>query len=142
MPYSAVLLGLAGLIPFIAMPIALQFNLLSTTQSASYFVQYSAVLLSFFGGVHWWDAVSNQRYGKQMYIAMLPTIIGWLCLVFSYDIKALGVLSMSYVAILVYDKFTLVLPKDQIVSYISLRMALTTVVVVTHAWMIWLLSGS
>ena len=130
MPYSVVLLGVAGLIPFLAMPIAYSI----------YFMQYSAVLLSFFGGIHWWDSISNQRYGKQMYIAMLPSIVGWLCLVFSHDPKTLGVLSLSYVAILVYDKFTLSLPKDQIVSYISLRIALTSVVVISHAWMIYLIT--
>jgi len=140
MPYSAVFLGIAGLIPFVAMPLAYQFSLMSLTQSASYFVQYSAVLLSFFGGVHWWDAISNQRYGKQMLIAMLPTIVGWLCLVFSYDVKVFGVLSLSYVAVLVYDKFTLSLPKEQVMSYISLRMLLTSVVVLCHAWMIYLLA--
>lgn len=140
MPYSALFLGIAGLIPFIAMPLAYQLNLFSITQSTAYFVQYSAVLLSFFGGIHWWDSVSNQRYGKQMYIAMLPTIVGWLCLVFANDVKVLGVLSLSYVALLVYDKFTLSMPKDQVVSYISMRMGLTTVVVLCHAWMIYLLA--
>ena len=124
MPYSAVFLGIAGLIPFVAMPMAYQLNLLSLTQSAVYFVQYSAVLLSFFGGIHWWDAISNQRYDKQMLIAMLPTIVGWLCLVFSHDVKVFGVLSLSYVAVLLYDKFTLSLPKKQVVSYISLRITL------------------
>jgi len=122
------------------MPLAYQFNLLPLTQSAVYFVQYSAVLLSFFGGIHWWDAISNQRYDKQMFIAMLPTIIGWLCLVFSNDVKVFGVLSLSYVAVLMYDKFTLSLPKEQVVSYISLRMGLTSVVVVCHAWMIYLIA--
>ncbi|HAX27570.1 MAG TPA: DUF3429 domain-containing protein, partial [Alteromonas macleodii] len=34
MPYSAVFLGIAGLIPFVAMPLAYQLNLLSLTQSA------------------------------------------------------------------------------------------------------------
>ena len=140
MPYSALGLGLAGLIPFIAMPLAYVFNILSITQSATYFVQYSAVLLSFFGGVHWWDSISNQRYDRQMYLAMLPTIVGWLCLVFASDVKVVGVLSLSYVAVMLYDKFTLSLPKDQIVSYIGLRMGLTTVAVVSHAWMIFLLS--
>ncbi len=128
MPYSAVFLGIAGLIPFVAMPLAYQLNLLSLTQSAVYFVQYSAVLLSFFGGIHWWDAISNQRYDKQMLVAMLPTIIGWLCLVFSHDVKVFGVLSLSYVAVLIYDKFILSLPKEQIVSYISLRMVLDSLI--------------
>lgn len=140
MPYSVVSLGIAGLLPFICMPLAYQLGVFSLTQSATYFVQYSAVLLSFFGGIHWWDAISNQRYDRQMYIAMLPTIIGWLCLAFANDLKVLGVLSLSYVAVLIYDKFTLSLPKGEIVSYISLRMGLTSVVVVCHAWMIYLLA--
>lgn len=140
MPYSAVLLGLAGLIPFVCLPLAYVLNGLSLTHSALYFIQYSAVLLSFFGGVHWWDAMKKQAFDKQMYIAMLPTIIGWLCLVFSHRVEVLGVLSLCYVAILMYDKFTLSLPKVQIVSYISLRIGLTTVVVIAHAWMIYLIT--
>ena len=75
-----------------------------------------------------------------MFIAMLPTIIGWLCLVFSNDVKVFGVLSLSYVAVLMYDKFTLSLPKEQVISYISLRMGLTSVVVICHAWMIYLIA--
>ena len=50
MPYSAVLLGIAGLIPFLFLPLSYVFNWLSLTQSALYFIQYSAVLLSFFWG--------------------------------------------------------------------------------------------
>lgn len=140
MPYSVVMLGIAGLIPFLAMPLAYSLNMLSLSQTAVYFIQYSGVLLSFFGGIHWWDALSNQRYGKQMYIAMLPSIVGWLCLVFSHDAKTLGILSLSYLAVLVYDKYSLSLPKGQIISYISLRMALTSVVVISHAWMIYLIT--
>jgi len=140
MPYSVVMLGIAGLIPFLAMPLAYSLNMLSLSQTAVYFIQYSGVLLSFFGGIHWWDALNNQRYGKQMYIAMLPSIVGWLCLVFSHDAKTLGILSLSYLAVLVYDKYSLSLPKGQIISYISLRMALTSVVVISHAWMIYLIT--
>ena len=49
MPYSAVFLGIAGLIPFLFLPLSYVFNWLSLTQSALYFIQYSAVLLSFLG---------------------------------------------------------------------------------------------
>ena len=140
MPYSAVLLGIAGLIPFLFLPLSYVFNWLSLTQSALYFIQYSAVLLSFFGGVHWWDAIKEQAFNKQMYIAMLPTMVGWLCLVFSHRVEVLGVLSLCYVGVLVYDKFTLSLPKSYIVDYISLRIALTTVVVLCHAWMIFIVT--
>ncbi len=140
MPYSAIGLGLAGLIPFVFMPLAITLDWLAVSQAARYFTQYSAVLLSFFGGIHWWDAINQFRVNHQLYVAMLPTIIGWLCLVFSGSPVVLGVLSLSYLAILVYDKFTLAMPKALIMGYMSLRMALTTVVVITHAWMIFLLT--
>lgn len=140
MPLPAVFLGLSGLIPFIVLPLAAVTGWLSLSEAARYFTQYSAVLLSFFGGVHWFDAISQQRTNHQLYIAMLPTIVGWLCLVNAGDTKVLGVLSLSYLAILVYDKFVLALPKGLVMSYISLRIVLTTVVVITHAAMIWLLS--
>ncbi len=140
MPYSAVILGIAGLIPFVAMPLFIASDILSVSQGARYFTQYSAVLLSFFGGVHWLDALQHNRTNHQLYVAMLPTIIGWLCLVFSGDVKVLGVLSVSYIAILFYDKFTLSLPQKIVVAYTTVRMALTTVVVVCHALMIFLLT--
>ena len=53
MPYQVVLLGVAGLIPFLFLPLAVVFNLLPLHESARYFTQYSAVLLSFFGGIYW-----------------------------------------------------------------------------------------
>lgn len=140
MPYSAVFLGLAGVIPFAGLLVLALTGFLPVGEAARYFTQYSAVLLSFFGGVHWFDAIQNQRQNHQLYVAMLPTIIGWLCLVFSGDIKVLGVLSLAYLSMLVYDKFVLALPKSLIMSYISLRITLTTLVVVCHAAMIWLLT--
>ena len=139
MPYPAVFLGIAGLIPFIAMPLLMLSGGLGEFQALHYFTQYSAVLLSFFGGVHWYDAVSNKRTNHQLYVAMLPTIIGWLCLVWGADVRALGVLSVAYLAVLFYDKFTLALPKDMIMSYAAVRTGLTTVVVLCHAAMIFLM---
>ncbi|MBU3022983.1 DUF3429 domain-containing protein [Aestuariibacter sp. A3R04] len=139
MPYSVVLLGVFGLFPFFALPLLASLGLLSIGESARYFIQYSAVLLSFFGGIYWWDALQKNAFDKQIYIAMLPTIVGWLCLVFSGDYRVLGVLSLSYLAVLVYDKKSLVLSKEAIVSYITLRMGLTTIVVLCHAWLIFLL---
>ena len=139
MPYSVVFLGIAGLIPFLLLPLLAVTGLLSVGESARYFTQYSAVLLSFFGGVYWWDALVKKHHGSQLFIAMIPTIIGGVCLVFSGNIVVLGVLSLSYLAVFYYDKNHLVLEKDEIVSYIALRMGLTTIVVLCHAWMIFIL---
>ncbi|QJR82518.1 DUF3429 domain-containing protein [Alteromonas pelagimontana] len=136
MPYPALALGIAGLIPFIFLAVTAVVDLLPVYEAARYFTQYSAVLLSFFGGVHWLDAIQNRRTNHQLYVAMLPTIIGWLCLIFNGDVRVLGVLSVSYVLLLMYDKYTLAFDKELVVSYISLRVLLTTVVVICHAIMI------
>ena len=139
MPYSVVILGAAGLLPFMLLPLAVVMNLLPLPEGARYFTQYSAVLLSFFAGIYWWDALSKRDFGPQVYIAMLPTIIGWFCLVFAGSSMILSVLSVTYLAVLMYDKQSLSLDKEAIVSYISLRMILTTVVVLCHGWMIFIL---
>lgn len=139
MPYPAVVLGIAGLIPFIGLPLLAVSGHLGMYEAMHYFTLYSAVLLSFFGGVHWYDAIANRNTGHQLYVAMLPTIIGWICLMLGSDIRTLGILSVSYLAVLIYDKFTLALPKDLVLSYTTLRIGLTTVVVLAHAFMIFLL---
>ncbi|MBD3584592.1 DUF3429 domain-containing protein [Salinimonas sp. HHU 13199] len=139
MPYPAVVLGVAGLIPFIGLPLLAVTGVLGIFEAMHYFTLYSAVLLSFFGGVHWYDAIANRNTGHQLYVAMLPTIVGWLCLILGSDVRTLGVLSIAYLAILIYDKFTLALPRDLIMSYTTLRIGLTTVVVLSHALMIYLI---
>ncbi|RDV26070.1 DUF3429 domain-containing protein [Alteromonas aestuariivivens] len=139
MPYPVITLGFAGLLPFVGLIVAALVGSLPLYEAARYFTQYSAVLLSFFGGVHWLDALQNQRTNHQLYVAMLPTIIGWLCLVFSGDLRSLGVLSLAYVLVLLYDKYVLALPKTLIISYTALRIVLTSVVVICHAVMIYLL---
>lgn len=139
MPYSIVVLGASGLLPFLLLPLAIMTNMLPLSEGARYFTQYSAVLLSFFGGIYWWDALSKKEFGSQIYLAMLPTIIGWLCLVFAGSGMVLSILSMTYLAVLFYDKYALTLNKEAIVSYITLRMMLTTVVVLCHGWMIFIL---
>lgn len=129
-------LGYAGLVPFLALNIALFTQVYPSTLIYILFTQYSAVLLSFFGGIHWYDAVSSKRSGHQLYVAMLPTIVGWICLSQTGAHWVLGVLSMSYLLVLFYDKQVLTLPKDMVVEYTKLRMTLTTVVVLSHAVMI------
>lgn len=139
MPYPAVVLGIAGLIPFIGLPLLAVTGALGIFEAMHYFTLYSAVLLSFFGGVHWYDAITNRNTGHQLYVAMLPTIVGWLCLMLGSDVRTLGILSIAYLGVLIYDKFTLALPKDLIMSYTTLRIGLTTVVVLAHAVMIFLI---
>jgi hypothetical protein len=134
MPINAKILGYLGLIPFIffALHELLSLNLLTSMQASMGFIQYSAIILSFFGGVHWYQALCEPKNNHQIYVAMLPSIVAWSSL-FLFDIKiTLFVLSVSYLLILMYDKFTLSLPKTIIIEYTKMRLVLTTVVISCH----------
>ncbi len=132
---SAKLLGYLGLTPFIVIPLLIGIGSIEYFQGFLYFVQYSAIILSFFGGIHWLDAIQNNRNNHQLYVAMLPSIIAWLSLIFLKGDTLLSVLSVSYIAILMYDKFVLALAKNILIDYIQLRVILTTVVVISHLTM-------
>ena len=95
-------LGYAGLLPFIGLNALTFIDILPQSLVYLYFTQYSAVLLSFFGGVHWYDAISSNKPAHQMYVAMLPTIVGWICLTQTGAPWVLGVLSISYLLMMFY----------------------------------------
>ncbi|WP_100641024.1 DUF3429 domain-containing protein [Alteromonas facilis] len=136
MPNNAKLLGYLGLIPFVMIPIAVMMNILSYPQAFAFFSQYSAIILSFFGGVHWYAALTEPRYSHQLYVAMLPSIIAWIALISFADIRTLGVLSIAYIAMVMYDKFTLQMTPHMVIAYTRMRVVLTTIVVACHAVMI------
>jgi hypothetical protein len=138
MPKHAHLLGYLGLIPFVTIPIAIHLDVLSYAQGFAFFSQYSAIILSFFGGIHWYAAITEPKYSHQLYVAMLPSIVAWLALITFADARTLGLLSLAYIGMVMYDKFTLQMSPAMIVEYTRLRIILTSVVVVCHAVMVWL----
>ena len=129
---TAKLLGYAGLIPFVVIPILVIIGLLDAYLGYLHFVQYSAIILSFLGGIHWLDALQNKRKNHQLFASMLPSIIAWLSLVFLDGSTLLGMLSLAHIGVLVYDKYVLALEKDILIDYTQLRVVLTTVVVISH----------
>ena len=128
-------LGYAGLIPFVSIPILVMIGLVDAYLGYLHFVQYSAIILSFFGGVHWLDALQNRRKNHQLFVSMLPSITAWLALMFLNGTALLSVLSISYIGILMYDKYVLALEKDILIDYTQMRILLTTVVVFSHLFM-------
>lgn len=135
MHQSAKILGYLGLLPFIGIPILILGGQLYYFQGYTYFVQYSAIILSFFGGVHWLDALQNRRNDHQLYVAMLPSIVAWGALVLLDGYLLLSVLSVTYIGILMYDKYVLALEKDILIPYTVMRVWLTTVVVISHLFL-------
>lgn len=132
---TAKYLGYAGLIPFVSIPILVMIGLVDAYLGYLHFVQYSAIILSFFGGIHWLDAIQNRRKDHQLFVSMLPSIVAWLSLMFLDGTILLSVLSLSYIGILLYDKYVLALEKDILMDYTKMRIQLTTVVVLSHLFM-------
>ncbi len=100
LPLFAVLLGLAGLLPFIACSIgalSLEPNVLNRPLLA--LIAYGATILAFLGGVHWGFAlddggtptvlVQRARFG----LGVLPSLVGWLALLVTFlDLPMAGLL--------------------------------------------------
>ncbi|GAB5378855.1 MAG: DUF3429 domain-containing protein [Aliiglaciecola sp.] len=130
----AKLLGYLGLIPFIVMPFWITWGTVSFFEGFSFFSQYSAIILSFLGGVIWLDAIRHEKPISQLYIAMLPSITAWLSISLLPALSGLIVLFFSYLLLILYE--FKVMPMAS--WYRSLRIRLTTIAMGTHLMMMWL----
>ena len=118
LPWSAVALGVLGLIPFFAC------GLLSVTgdpvlapRALLALIGYGGVILSFLGGVHWGFAlpvVLPQFVPPQVVLApgrrlvggILPSLVGWGALVlaaYTWDDTALLVLIAGFIAVIIVE---------------------------------------
>ncbi len=129
-------LGIAGLIPFVMLPLMATLNLIEWYKAVDIFTLYSGLILSFLGGIHWYDALCGNPVKHQIYVAMLPTLIGLAAITFLPYHFALKVLSLGFLLLIVYEQKVLSLPKESVIWYAKLRMVITSVVVVTHGWVI------
>lgn len=81
-PRSALLSGLAGLIPFWAAPALALVHVLSdisiATEAAMYTI-YGAIILGFLGGVRWGVAMQAETAppGRMLILAVLPSVLGF-----------------------------------------------------------------
>ena len=131
-------LGLAGLLPFIAggvlawlAPVAWQASAING------FTYYSAVILSFLGGVHWGGVLKDSalqvaRPGnvRRLLLAMLPSLIAWPALLLDVQ-TGLWVLLSGFILVGGYDLSRA--GREGFPSwYFPLRGLLTVVVGVLH----------
>jgi len=127
---TAYLLGLSGLIPFVGLT-----AFMNQPWAISYFLPYSAIILSFLGGIHWGVAVRDSEWSnpRRLCLCMLPSLLGWLALLL--PVKAgLMLLLVAYALWWAYDHSQL-----KIREYRQLRRCLSAVVIVCHGS--WLLFG-
>lgn len=137
LPLPALILGLGGLIPFVA------FSLLAGMAGADWqgkamlaLAGYAAVILAFLGGVHWGfalmsvapDGVQRARFG----LGVVPSLVGWagLLVVFTgLETVGLGVMAAGFVALTIVEGRA---ARQGLVpaGYMGLRYLLSVVVIV------------
>ncbi len=102
LPPLATLLGLSGLLPFLAC------GLLALSpqggRAADALVAYGAVILAFLGGVHWGFALSEPSMRGErgrLGLGVLPSLIGWVALLLDVAVNpasGLGLLLFGFIA--------------------------------------------
>jgi Protein of unknown function (DUF3429) len=86
MPALAILLGVAGAVPFVVCGLgALSQDTATAARMLAVLVAYGAVILSFLGGIHWGFALApdvprGRRQAWQLGLGTLPALLGWAAL--------------------------------------------------------------
>lgn len=127
-PTPALAYGIAGLIPFTVIPVYMLSSGVYIPEMAFTSMAYSAVILSFIGGVRWGSAVSNPEImspnWKNFTISITPSVIAWMSLLVSNPIGS--ILSITGFSFFLLQDIT----SSQLPSwYKSLRILLSTVAI-------------
>lgn len=138
-------LGLAGLVPFLfsaaaawLAPVAWQVVAIQA------FLYYSAVILSFLGGVQWGVAMSLEAaesagFRARLLLSMVPSLIAWPALLL-HPFTGAWVLVVGFVLVRLHELSRA--GRTRLPDwYHSLRLVLTLVVLACHALLIWRLWG-
>jgi hypothetical protein len=125
--------GLAGLIPFLAPPVATLLWPEFRWQFNEALLWWSAIILSFLGGARWGAAVQAEAPSPGLIgLAMLPSIAGWLILLApaKYRVVQFGLLAAALLLHLLWDMAARGLPG----WYGRMRMVLTAGAVTALGW--------
>lgn len=152
LPTVAMLLGIAGLVPFVACSLgALTSTPPGSDRMLLALIAYGGVILAFLGGVHWGfglDAagtvpadIQRARFG----LGVVPALIGWVALLVAlvgFERVALAVLVAGFIATTIAEARASqqgYVPK----GYMGLRWVLSVVVLVllVSVWLVLILHG-
>jgi len=132
-------LGFAGLMPFLLLAIAALLNLHGPA-AMLLFAQYSAIIVSFLGGVHWGIAMRDSNSNaRQLGWSMVPSVVGIVALLLSWFVNITLVLSLLVLMHLFWLNYERRRFEQQASSdhwYIQLRRQLTFTVVALHVILI------
>ncbi|AWL11599.1 hypothetical protein HMF8227_01118 [Saliniradius amylolyticus] len=132
------LLGWAGILPFVILSAGSVFGWLPPTLATQWFSLYSLVILSFMAGTQWGWAVKHQHAPTPHLLSVTPVVLAFLLaaigdLVIISTPVELAILSGLFVWLWIYDRLLF----REHSHYLKLRLHLTTVVVACHIMMIW-----
>jgi len=140
-PRLAILLGYAGLIPFISGAIGIWITPPAwRTDVLMALLHYAAVILAFMGAIHWGLAMARERQDnaahRQLGLSVLPALLGWLAISSGLSaLLALALLISGFIGLYLADVHAVKLelaPR----WYTALRKPLTAVVLISllAAW--------
>ena len=102
-PGPAMWLGLAGLIPFVGLAVAVSIDAGPLPRQA--LVGYGAVILSFMGGCRWGFAAAGLGDGpsyRLLAISVVPALYGWAAALLEFQLATLA-LGVGFVALYAAD---------------------------------------
>jgi hypothetical protein len=156
LPPLAILLGVAGLLPFMALGLgAVGADPVRALAAAEGLVGYGAVIMAFLGGVHWGftlgehDTLSGgvpaRMVRARLGLGVIPSLVGWaaiLCGIVGHPAPSLIILVAGFIGLLVMEfraEKRDLLPGD----YLALRTVLTaiTVAVLTAVLVVRMIGG-
>lgn len=139
LPPFAIVLGLAGLLPFILCSLgAVSLSSDGSTRSLLALVAYGATILAFLGGVHWGfaldgsDTPSERVQRARFGLGVVPSLIGWAAMLITFiglPTTGLLVLTAGFIATTVVEAQATrrgLMPQ----RYMWLRWVLSVVVVI------------
>lgn len=130
---QALILGWAGVLPFAALALVGWWPQ-SPVWAHGAFVAWSAVILSFPGGIRWGRAMSQGADAREYARSVMPSLLAWPTLMLPLD-TAIPALALGFMVVLMIDTRGETL--DAPAWFPRLRVGLTLSVVACHvlAWM-------
>lgn len=124
-PIWARAMGYAGLIPFVALALIMQFLPLTNRPLAmAALIAYGAVITSFLGAIHWGLAMRdthNKRAAPYVW-GVIPSLVAWLALLLE---SALGLWILAVLLWACYAVDRSVYPKHLLQGWLPMRLRLT-----------------
>lgn len=126
---QAVILGWLGVVPFVALAV-LGWTPQPPIWGNAVFVAYSAVILSFLGGIRWGRAMSQDSAAPVEFLrSVMPSLLAWPALLLPLD-TAVPALALGHAVALIFDTRADQLPSPA--WFRRLRIALSLSVIACH----------